>query len=286
MTTLALSVVIPAYNAARLIHRQLDELSRQQAMLAERSNWELLVADNGSTDGTGLLARGYAVDLPLTVIDASARRGPAAARNIGAGAARGDVLVFTDADDVVSGQWLATWMEWCASTTRSSFAAGPIRFDAPTDGPARGNCRVPHHMGLPFASGNNLGCTRELFQELGGFEETRWTGEDIDLSWRALRAGTEIDCVPAPLHVANERNALQLLRRYYEYGLGDPALFRDHRVLSPERGSWMATCKSYLGLLARLPLLWNPEQRAGWAHQCGRRGGRLVGSVRARVWFP
>src|SRR5690606_34073255 len=98
------SVVIAAFNAERTLGEQLAALSRQ----AVRFPWEVLVCDNGSTDGTVAVVTEWQGRLPqLRLVDASARRGPGAARNAGAARALSPLLLFCDADDVVADDWLA-----------------------------------------------------------------------------------------------------------------------------------------------------------------------------------
>ena len=104
----AISIVIPAFNAEKTIDAQLEALSRQ----SWSGGWEVIVADNGSTDDTAEHVAHWEARLPgFRVVDASARRGAGHARNVGARAARGDYLLFVDADDVVQPGWLASMAE-------------------------------------------------------------------------------------------------------------------------------------------------------------------------------
>ena len=101
---LKLSVVIPCLNAAATIGVQLEALARQ----SWEGEWEVIVADNGSTDGSREIVESYRGRLPgLKLVDASDRRGQAHARNLGAAAATGDAFLFCDADDEVAPGWLA-----------------------------------------------------------------------------------------------------------------------------------------------------------------------------------
>lgn len=283
-----LTVVIPALDAAKTIGRQLDALARQCDDVGS-GRWELVVADNGSTDQTAELVASYSHSLPVAVADASARRGASAARNIGAQRATGRVVVFTDADDVVADGWLAAWEQWAVSSPSNGIAAGVIlhewNLSSGTHAPDH-PCRTPRQMGLPYAGGSSLGMHTDLFHRLGGFDESRLTGEDIDISWRALAAGAHIDCVRAYVQVAADRRGAALLRRYYQYGLGDPPLYRDHRDLGASREPIGRLVRTYAGLLARVPLLHDRAHRERWLRQLGRRTGRLVGSTRCRTWLP
>src|SRR5437763_781538 len=101
---LKLSVVIPCLNAAATLGVQLAALAAQ----GWEGDWEVVVADNGSTDGSQAVAESYRSRLRgLKLVDASDRRGQAHARNLGAAAATGDAYFFCDADDEVAPGWLA-----------------------------------------------------------------------------------------------------------------------------------------------------------------------------------
>ena len=88
-----ISVIIPAYNCVGEIGALLDDVSRTR--LGEREEFEILVVDDGSTDGTPEACAGRP---RVRVLCQPQNAGPARARNVGAAAARGDVLVFCDSD--------------------------------------------------------------------------------------------------------------------------------------------------------------------------------------------
>src|SRR2546426_8436308 len=98
-----ISVVIPVLNGVDTLPAQLEALSGQ----TYSGRWEMIIADNGSTDGTPDLVRTWTDRIPgLRIVDASDRKGQAHARNVGAAAALGDFIAFCDADDVATPGWL------------------------------------------------------------------------------------------------------------------------------------------------------------------------------------
>jgi glycosyltransferase involved in cell wall biosynthesis len=100
-----ISVIIAMRDAAGTLVEQLEALTQQ----TYTGWWEVLLVDNGSTDAGCDLGRSYEGRLRnLRVIDASERPGCAHARNVAAVHARGEVLAFCDADDVVSPGWLGS----------------------------------------------------------------------------------------------------------------------------------------------------------------------------------
>ena len=117
-----LSVVVPAFNAAATIGAQLDALQRQHW----DAPWEVIVADNGSTDNTAaLVAQRAATDGRIRLVDASDARGAAHARNRAVAAARGSVIAFCDADDVVGAGWVAAMG---SALKRTPFVTGPQEY--------------------------------------------------------------------------------------------------------------------------------------------------------------
>ncbi len=101
---LSVSVIIPAYNAADTIGAQLDALKAQ----CYNGAWEVIVVDNGSTDGTPSGVQRYQREMPnLRLLSATEKKTAGYARNTGAKAAKGDGFLFCDADDMVAPSWLS-----------------------------------------------------------------------------------------------------------------------------------------------------------------------------------
>ncbi len=96
------SVVVPLYNKAAWVQRALDSISRQT-----HAPLEVLVVDDGSTDGSDRIARAHALAHPGFRVLRQPNAGPGAARNAGAAQARGEVLAFLDADDEWAPDYLA-----------------------------------------------------------------------------------------------------------------------------------------------------------------------------------
>ena len=275
------SVVIPARDAALTLRDQLDGLANQ----TYGGSWEVIVADNGSTDETVQEARRFADRLPLRVIDASARKGPGAARNIGTEVANGQMIVFCDADDVVASGWLDGHVR---SLSRARLSTGPTQYfvgeTAPTaeDIPDRGPM---HFLGsTPFASTNNLGVRRTTMEELGGFRESLHHGEDIDLCLRASVRGYHLGWDPEAAVRVRQRTALSsVARQFFAYGRSEVTVYRLHRdtavpVVPIRRMLWPSVL-----VLATLPRLLSRSRRRSWVQSASRHVGRLVGSIENRT---
>src|SRR5438093_10397082 len=170
-----LTVVVPAYNEAARIGRQLDALARQ----SDPVEWEVIVADNGSTDSTIAVACQWSDRLHLRVLDASERRGPAAARNMAVEQSSGEFLLFCDADDEVAPGWLDAHVR---ALGQADLVAGAIVHFSPggTSGQSVSPTEPPRLLGWkPYAQTANCSIRRSTFAAIGGFPESLLVGEDV-----------------------------------------------------------------------------------------------------------
>ncbi len=178
----AVSVIMPAYNAASTIAASIQSVQAQSL-----KNWELIIVDDGSSDETAKVAQTLAeADTRICVIQ-RCNRGPSAARNAGADLARGCVLAFLDADDF----WSADRLSGMLKTFRDEPEAGVLfsrtRFlDAQTLQPGT----LTHHFDRLTAadlmaenalcSTSNIVCLKSVFAESGGFKPGLHHAEDQD----------------------------------------------------------------------------------------------------------
>lgn len=285
-----ISVIVPVYNAGDVLGDQLRGLSEQ----TYDRPWEVVIADNGSRDGSPDLARSWSDRFEmLRVIDASARRGAAAARNLGAAAARSPALAFTDADDVVDRGWLAALAD---ALTRCEFVAGAREHERLNAGELNGwhsrshETEIPVAMGFkPFAVSSSMAVSRAAFQAVGGFSEDLAhlgaAGDDVDLSWRLQLAGYEVSFEPrAIVHYRHRTSLRDVWRQHYFYGVAEPLLFKRFRSYGvPARSS--VPLRAYARLLARAPDLAREARRGPWVRDVAYRWGRVVGSKREGVRY-
>lgn len=280
-----ISTIVAVLNAEATLGAQLEALAGQ----TYQGPWELIVADNGSTDDSVAAARAYEGRIPgLRVVDASATRGAAYARNEGARHAAGDILAFCDADDVVAPGWLE------AIAGRSSCCAlvgGRLdfrRLNAPQWPIIVDEEELEVHLGfLRIAPGGNLAIPIGAFEELGGFVESYLAGEDVDLSWRAQLAGYPLVYAPEAVVACRPKATLcALLRQVHRAGRTDARLYRDYRNVGLPRDPVGPTVKTSAWLLLHLPsVLRVRERRMRWAQWVAYRTGRVRGSVEHRVLF-
>ena len=281
------TVVIPCLNAGAEVARQLDALREQQF----DGQWEVVVADNGSTDDTRVVAESFVDCLPdLRIVDASSRRGRHYACNTGANAAKGRGVVFVDADDLVAPGYLAAmaralehsavvaarldhtldpeWMNGVGSAVQTNGLQNGFEF-------------------LPFGAGASLGFRRDVFEELGGFREHATLCEDVELCWRAQLADYQIRFVPdAVIRYRSRPTLAQMYRQHRDYARAWPLLYKEFRSVGMPRRSTRAVLADWGTIARSLPRLRTRTEVARWLRRTGRSIGRLEGSVRHRTWYP
>jgi GT2 family glycosyltransferase len=279
---LLISVVLPVRNGLPWLDQQLWALSSQQVS----GDWEVVVADNGSADGTRSCVQRWSERGPrIRLVDASGCLGAGAARNVGVRAARGRMLAFCDSDDVVQPGWLAGMV---AALDHADLVAGVFDFGSlnhrPTSHPIPA---ATGHMGfLPFALGANLAVRRNAFEAVNGFSETLVAGEDIDLSWRLQMAGYEFVVASGAAVAKRDRpGGRPTFRVGWTYGRCDPLLYRRYRS-SGMRRDLRGAAKAWVWLIVASPTLVKSFRRRQWVATFAMRCGRLAGSVTRRAFFP
>jgi GT2 family glycosyltransferase len=277
-----ISVVLPVHDGMPWLEDQLRALAAQRCS----EEWEVIVADNKSVDGSIDVAQAWADHHErFSVVDASALPGASAARNAGVRSARGDLLAFCDADDVVH----AGWVNGCVRALESAdVVAGVFDFWSLNGVPATPAMPAAiRQLGfLPAGLGANLAVRRSAFEAVDGFSEELLPGEDIDLCWRLQLKGFRFAIAPNAIVAKRERTAFnQVFRRASAYGRSAPLLYRRHRDAGARR-DLAGAAKSWAWLAVSLPQLLRPDRRIEWARAAGMRLGRLDGSIRQRVFFP
>ncbi len=278
-----ISVVVPVRDAMPWLPEQLDALASQVCGTA----WEVVVADNGSTDDSAAVAAArVSTSDRFHWVDASARPGPAAARNLGVASARGELLAFCDADDVVRPGWLAALVDALAD---ADVVAGAYDFGSLNGrGPTAPRPAATGQLGfLPAGLGANLAVRRAVFDEAGGFAEELRVGEDVDLCWRLQLEGCRFALAPdAVVAKRDHPDAGTVFRHGVTYGRSGPELYRRYRGRGARR-DLLGAAKSWLWLVVHLGQLARPgPARNEWVHAAGVRVGRVLGSAHQRVVFP
>ena len=196
------SVVIPTYNRRPILEKCLLALEQQQACpLIDR--YEVVVVDDGSTDGTPDWLRQNATRFPHVRLIEQSHGGPAEGRNRGVDHAQGDVIVFIDSDLVVTESFLSCHASslvrnWEARGDRLCFTYGAVVNTANFEQPTAERHKLRDHSWAYFATGN-VAIAKEVLQRAGlfdtGFRLYGW--EDLELGERLRRMGVQLIKCPA-----------------------------------------------------------------------------------------
>jgi glycosyltransferase involved in cell wall biosynthesis len=282
-----ISVIVPCCDCARYLGGALEALARQEVSVA----WEVVVVDNGSRDGSQRVAEEFRNRLDLRLVEAADGAGAGFARNAGARAARGQKLLFVDADDEVSPGYVSAMALALESasfvTSRVDVRALNPHWIQEAHGPWQQDGLVFVSDSFLPAAGSNVGILRSLFESVGGFpQQFPGAAEDIAFAWTVQLAGVPLVFVPeAVYHYRHRPGLMGLFRQTLWWGSCMPVLYREFRAAGlPGRaprtalGAWQLALRKLTGARSKGEL-------AAAAAELGYCLGRLQGSFRHRVAY-
>lgn len=210
------SLIIPTLNEEKLLPELLDELQLQE--LREKYNYEIIISDGGSSDGTLSIAEKRA-DKVVIHDNPDRRQTIAEGRNKGAEAAEGDILIFFDSDislsdpvhffDYVNSRFDTS--KFLAMTCRVyPFKEEMKLSDKIFHGFYNNYFRLINFLGLGMGRGECQIVPRETFELVGGYNEELAAGEDFELYKRIRKHGR--------IFFANDLAVYESPRRYRKYG--------------------------------------------------------------------
>jgi hypothetical protein len=252
------SVIIPVFNLRAFLAEAIDSVLAQTL---SRDEVEIVVVDDGSTDGSDEVARRF---LPRIHYVAQANRGLSAARNAGIRASRAPALAFLDADDRFLPDKLAASLALLAKHPEVGIAYSRVRYIDAAGNPLPGRGSITRDGDLlpDLLLGNLIHpnaavVRRELVEAAGGFDETLTSLEDWDLWLRLSLRGAQWACVPRPLaeyriradamhqnHARMADNALRVLDKFF----ADPTLPAEvaaRRALAYQHAHLIAAADEY-----------------------------------------
>jgi len=221
------SIIIPAYNAEETIEKCLKSLTE----LYYPGEYQVILVNNRSTDSTVNLARKYNVK----IIDACSLQSSYYARNVGIAHSNAQIVAFTDSDCIAD----KNWIHYLAKTMMQDPQIGGIggrilymmnnklesifaKFGIGT-----------HHFEnpLPYLITANAAYRMDVLKEIGLFDETFFSGGDVDLSWRIVKKGYKLHYEPrAIIYHFTRKNVYLFFRQHYIYGMGQARLCFKHKI--------------------------------------------------------
>ncbi|HEY1266707.1 MAG TPA: glycosyltransferase family 2 protein [Candidatus Binatia bacterium] len=205
------SVIIPAYNRKAMLCEAVDSVLAQNYR-----DFELFVVDDGSTDGTSEeLAARYGGRVRML---RQANRGVAAARNFGVRCSDGEYVAFLDSDDLWRPKKLALQVKFMEADrrrricqTEEIWIRNGVRVNPKTKHRKPSGEVFRASLELCLVSPSAVLMTRELFDDVGGFDETFSVCEDYDL-WLCIARDHHVELVPESLVIKRGGHADQLSR--------------------------------------------------------------------------
>lgn len=192
------SVVIPTYNRLPILQKCLSALENQQLSDRQIQGYEVVVVDDGSTDGTLAWLEEEREQLPHVRCLVQEHQGPAAARNLGVQEAQGDTIIFIDSDLVVTESFLSCHAqalregeEQLGSDRLFTYGAviNTCNFDEPTAEPYK----LTDFSAAYFATGN-VAIARHWLEKAGLFDTQfqLYGWEDLELGVRLKNLGLKL----------------------------------------------------------------------------------------------
>jgi glycosyltransferase involved in cell wall biosynthesis len=256
------SVVVCAYDAERTMDRCLASLAA-----LDYPDYEVIVVNDGSRDRTLEIAERHG----FCRIVSQPNKGLSIARNVGAEAATGEIIAYTDSDCVADPDWL-TYLVAKMEASGLAVCGGP-NFPPPEDSLVPAAVAVapggPTHVLLSdevaeHIAGCNMAFRREALLRLGGFDPIfRAAGDDVDICWRFQDAGYVIGFSPAAVVWHFRRNTV---RAYCDqqrgYGKAEALVYSKHPFRFNQLGQakWIGRIYGDLSaalLLSRRPLIYS-----------------------------
>ncbi|MHB1132133.1 MAG: glycosyltransferase family 2 protein [Chloroflexota bacterium] len=222
------SVVVPAYNAADTLGACLEALLCQSL---PRARYEVIVVDDGSSDATATVAGRY----PVRVL-CQAHAGPAVARNRGARVAKGEYLLFTDADCAPAPTWLAEIVRPLEGDSRVAGVKGVCRTAQAGLMARLGQveleekyARLRQKPCIDFVDTYSAAFRRDAFWEAGGFDPAfpEASNEDTALSFALAERGWRLVFNDRALVEHHQPDSLgAYLRRKWRHGYWRAPVYR------------------------------------------------------------
>lgn len=242
----AVSVIVPSFNRKSEIQELLSSLALQQL---DRDQFEVVIVDDGSNDGTEELVKHFKSTENLDILYLKQNhKGPGAARNLGMDSAKYDIFVFIDSDCTAPPLWLKIIKEIFDKNPKVKAFGGrdDARLDfAPlllainysmtsflTTGGMRGGKKK--RLAKFYPRSFNMGLHRDLYKKIGGFGNLRH-GQDIEFSNRIIKSGEKVVYIADAVVYHKRRTSLtKFFRQVFNWGVARINLYKiDSDMLEP-----------------------------------------------------
>jgi len=229
MTKPDVSVVISCYNKRETIAQCI-----RSVLLQEGVRFELIVVDDGSTDGSNNILDAFSRDERVKIIR-KAHSGISPTKNIGLANARSDIIYFVDGDCVLDQDSLATLLSSFTSP-RIGCVGGAVRAINKSNSIAFAIELMQNEVERKWPFGANVAYTKEALTRTGGFDESAEAGEDVDLFLRVSKMGFDFSYNPAIVaRTVNPESFSSFFNQRFHWGIGFAQLAERHKEVLTTR---------------------------------------------------
>jgi len=229
MTKLDVSVVISCYNKRETIAQSI-----RSVLLQEGVRFELIVVDDGSTDGSNSILDAFSTDKRVKIIRKD-HKGISATKNIGRTNARSDIVYFVDGDCVLDQNSLARLLS-CFTNPRIGCVGGAVRAINKSSLIANAIELMQNEIERKWPFGANVAYRKEALTRTGGFDESAEAGEDVDLFLRVNKMGFDFSYNPAIVaRTVNPESFSSFLNQRFHWGIGFAQLVERHKEVLTTR---------------------------------------------------
>jgi len=247
------SVVIPTFNRKEKLKHTLKSLSYQTC---SKNRYEILVVDDGSTDGTDSFLKRAKKEIPNLSYFRQQNKGPAAARNLGIGKSDGEIIFFTDDDCIVPRDWIEKFIHMYERHLEVAGVGGYLeanedtlktnifaRYESYMSRTAYRTDRGEYIGSFECPAGGtcNMSYRKSVLEEVGGFDETYpvAAGEDADLKLRICLNGHKLAYVPVKVIHIQDYGAQRFIRQNIARGVGEAYFLKRWSGVLSDRGKRM-----------------------------------------------
>tara|TARA_Y100001980_G_C14513680_1_gene289065 strand:+ start:289 stop:1218 length:930 start_codon:yes stop_codon:yes gene_type:complete len=190
------SIVIPTYNRRPILEKCLYSLENQK-LNKQIKEYEIIVVDDGSTDGTTTWIEDNKSNLPHVVLYKQKHGGPALGRNLGVMKAKNEIIIFIDSDLIVLDNFIRShveklFLEW-KKNNKKCFTYGSVINTSNFENPEMEKYKITDLSFAYFATGN-VAISKELILKAGLFDTSfsLYGWEDLELGERLKNLGTKL----------------------------------------------------------------------------------------------
>lgn len=225
-----ISIIVPVLNAERDINRCIESLINQNY---PKDRYEIIIVDNGSVDNTINILNRYHEYNNIKILY-EYNKGSYSARNTGIKNSKGEIIVFTDSDCIVSENWIMELSKGfisdnigCVVGAVRSYQGNTHQSDTLVERFSKNKDimsqeRTLNSNFLPYGETANVAFRKSVFDRIGCFDEIFKSGGDADIAWR-MQLLTTYKLIYRPESIVEHRHRVtlkDLFLQHFKYGLG------------------------------------------------------------------